>query len=86
MAADLPMLGLVENESDMKAFLEDNNLGKSLPWDSSSEMLVETISNISKDVKDGRYKPASMRHLYHRTAAKDQWLELMSEINSRRQA
>ena len=84
IAADLPMLGLVENESDLKSFLDMHELGVSLPWETSSERLADTISKLSRDVRNGVYKPASKRELYHRDAAKTHWLKLMDDIADKR--
>ena len=84
IAADLPMLGLVEDDSNLKSFLDEHQLGMSLPWESSPDQLAKTISKLSQDVRQDVYNPAAKYELYHRDAARKHWLELMEEVGLKR--
>jgi len=80
MAADLPMLAMVEDESYLHDFLCEYRLGTSLPWEAQADTLAATITALSRDVRNRNLRPAEHTQLYHKSAARAHWLTLMDEL------
>ncbi|MEM7179066.1 MAG: glycosyltransferase family 4 protein [Pseudomonadota bacterium] len=80
LAADLPMLVMAEEESNLTAFTRENGVGAALPWDAGTDRLTGVIAELAADVRAGRIRPAAKSDLYHRAAARQRWLDLLAEI------
>lgn len=81
MAADLPMLAMVEGNSDLAGFLSSNALGMHVSWDADEAALADIVSAVSAKVRAHELRPGQHKNLYHREAARKSWLELLEEID-----
>lgn len=85
IAADLPMLSIVEDESGIAKFLKSNNFGESVNWQSSQEDMVKTILAMVVKVKSGEYSMTTRKQLYHSSAAQRHWVDLFDSIRLKRE-
>ena len=81
MAAGLPMLALVERESDVTHFLESNAIGRAVPWGAPEGALAEAVITLAQEVRAGRMDPSQRKDLFHRSAARAHWLALLEELS-----
>lgn len=82
IAADLPMLSMVEDESEIADFLESNNFGSSVAWQTSQEKIATTILSMAGKVKRNEYSVSSQKYSYNSSSAKQHWLKLFEDIAS----
>ena len=80
LSADLPILGLVERESDLDRFVSAEQLGACVPIDSPIETIVQTILEVARRVRSHGYCIAERTELYQRSAARPKWLALVEEL------
>jgi hypothetical protein len=81
LSADLPILGLVERESDLDRFVSAERLGTCVPIDSPVDKIVQAIVGMTCRVRSGGYCIAERPELYHRSAARPKWLALVEELS-----
>ena len=84
IAAELPMFSMVEEESDLAKFLESNNLGQSVGWQASEEMIAEKIMLMVKNIREQSYSVTENKHMFESSIAKKRWVALFEEIASKR--
>ncbi len=83
MAANLPILALVESESILAGILDEHQIGYSVSWDKSSKMMSETIISVAELARTGKAHPDKLEQYYHPEAAKKNWLTLLREHDLR---
>jgi len=81
LAADLPMLAMVENNSQIADMLKENNFGTSIDWNASQETISDTIMSMAQKIRRSGYSVSEKKHLYHSTAAKRHWIKLFDDIS-----
>ncbi|MGB7286606.1 MAG: glycosyltransferase family 4 protein, partial [Salaquimonas sp.] len=78
MAANLPMLAMVEDESRLAKLMTDENVGVSVNWEAGSDKLVEAILSVAEKARFGEMKPVEARHYFHPDVAKEKWVNLIA--------
>ena len=80
MAADLPMLAIVEDHSSLAKMIAREKLGVSIDWSAWPEQLAEKIRNAAAIARDTNLSPRKATHLYHKDVAKKNWSNLLGEL------
>jgi len=70
MAANLPVLALIEDESALAKLLRDNTIGVSIPWDRTDEELVQAILSAASLARTGNANPVEMTDYYQPQSAR----------------
>jgi len=81
LAADLPMLAMVEDESEMATFLSSNNFGESVNWTSSPQDIAETVMTMAEKVKRNAYTVPQRKHLFQSSVIKQNWIDLLDKAS-----
>ena len=81
MAANLPILAMVEDESDLAQMLKKRNLGSNADWNSTPNEIASSIRSIILAVKTDNIKPAQEKNIYHPKAARERWLSLLTALS-----
>jgi len=84
MAANLPMLAMVEKESALSKMLSDRDLGATVEWGSSEDETLKSIRTLITDVRKGQMHPADAVDIYHQSSARDKWLSLLNDLSTGR--
>ena len=80
MAADLPMLALVEDDSSLAKLLAERNIGMNVDWSRGAEEMAAKIRLLALQSRTNRMRPAQETDIYHQTAARDKWLSLFDKF------
>lgn len=81
MAANLPMLAMVEKTSILSKTLSQRNLGATVEWGSAEEEIVESVKTLISDARSGHMRPSEAVDIYHQNSARDKWLALLNELS-----
>ena len=81
MAADLPMLALVEDDSSLSGLLKERHIGMNVDWSRGSEELAAAISSLAAQARNNTMHPAAEIDIYHQSAAREKWLSLFREFS-----
>lgn len=81
MAANLPMLAMVEKTSDLSKVLSQRKLGATVEWGSEEEEIIESVKALISDVRQGNMHPSEAVDIYHQNSARDKWLALLNELS-----
>lgn len=81
MAANLPMLAMVETESNLSKVLSDRNIGTAIEWGLGEDEIASSIRALIKAVKLGDMNPAKEIDVYHQQSARENWLTLLSRLD-----
>jgi len=84
MAANLPMLAMVETESDLAQILDKRNLGVSVDWNSPSADIETSIRELIMAIRQTKMSPAKAIDIYHPNSARDKWLSLLNDLATSR--
>ncbi len=86
MAANLPMLAMVEDDSSLARLLRENEIGVSVAWERSLDEMVNVILLAGELAKSGKAEPARMKDYYHPERAREEWVRLIAELETERKA
>ncbi len=80
MAANLPMLAIVENHSSLAKMIDKEKVGVTIDWSAKPERLAEKIRNAAAIAKDPDISPRKATHLYHKDVARKNWIDLLQDL------
>ncbi len=86
MAANLPMIAMIEDESRLAGLLHEENLGTSITWGKSKQELAEAILRSAHDARIGGMRPADATHIYHGDVARKNWIGLLAKLDEKQSA
>ena len=78
--AVLPMLAMVEDDSEIATFLKSNNFGDSINWNSSSQNIADAIMSVAQKVRNNQYSLNENKHLFHSSVVKQNWIKMLDEL------
>ncbi len=82
MAADLPILAIVEAHSNLARLIEDNSIGISVDWNSGDSELRKSIEDTVAAIRSGGFRRPCSVPLYKPEHAQSQWIELFAELDN----
>lgn len=81
LAAGLPLLALIEDDSALARMLREHRVGISVGWDKGVDGLVDGVRQIADGLERGVLASEIPRHLFDAAEARRKWLALMSELD-----
>lgn len=84
IAADLPILFMVEEDSKIATFLETNNFGAAVGWQASENKIEQTIKTIAEKVRNEDYKISMQKHKVASSVARQHWVDILAHIEAKR--
>ena len=82
MSANLPMLAMVEDESQLAKSLHERRIGANVDWSGTTQEIVVAIRSLITSVRQGNMFPAEHTDVYHQNLAKEKWLSLLSDLET----
>jgi glycosyltransferase involved in cell wall biosynthesis len=84
LAAGLPILAMVEPDSEMARMLTETGLGRAVGWDGEPDRIAGVIADMVAAARSGRPAPVAPPELFHQDRARARWLELLADLESDR--
>lgn len=81
MAANLPLLAMVENESALAKMLKQRELGSNVAWSCTPKEIEAEIRSLVGATKIANMNPAKAIDVYHPNSARDKWLSLLKKLS-----
>ena len=82
MAADLPILGLVETESALSEMLHQSKSGATISWDESVEQAAETVKKLARDIHDGDVIGSGVLNIHSHEFARSNWTQVLGDLDA----
>ena len=84
MAANLPILAMVEEESALAQMLRQRGLGANVAWSCSPHEIETAIKSLVEATRVSNMHPAKAIDVYHPNAAREKWLALLMSLSGQR--
>lgn len=82
LGAGLPILGFVEEQSELSNVVTERKIGQCVPWESELATLIDVITDVARNIKHYRKNvKKGTDDLWKQERGKQEWLELFNDLS-----